>query len=448
MPDNEEIKKKILYSRHDSVLAGHPGQQRTNELIQRDYFWPGMTKYINNYVESYDRCQRTKREARRLRGQLLPLPAAEGPWTDITYDLIVGLPKTKNGHDSILNVVDRYSKRAHFIPTTETIDAAGTAELFKNHVWNDHGLPLRTISDQGPQFNSDFLKALYKKLRIEPHFSTAYHPQTDGQSERVNQFLEQFLRLYTNYQQNDWDRFLAMAEFAYNNTENRSTKTTPFFADIGRHPNYTPRRLNRQGQEIRTTEAYLEQRRKAEDGIRAAITLAARENKKYYDDKTSASPEYQAGDQVWLSRVDPRTHITAIKTIRPSQKLEDRKFGPYVVKRRLNNAYELELPPTMEIHPVVHESCLSPYHHDRLGRVIPPQPPVIMEKGAEYQVDEIVASRWTKHRPPRFQYRVKWLGCDSTHDTWETSENVENAPDKVLEFHRRNPTMPTPTQQA
>lgn len=145
----------------------------------------------------------------------------------------MGLPKTRNGYDSILNVVDRYTKRGHFIATVETVDAPGVAELFKNHVWKLHGLPERTISDRGPQFNSAFLKALYKDLNIEPRFSTAYHLQTDGQSERVNQFIEQFLRLYTNYQQDDWDRFLAMAEFAYNNTENKSIKTTPFFADTG-----------------------------------------------------------------------------------------------------------------------------------------------------------------------------------------------------------------------
>lgn len=239
-----------------------------------------------------------------------------------------------------------------------------------------------------------------------------------------------------------------MAEFAYNNTENKSIKTTPFFADNRRHPNYTPRRLNRQGTEIPSTETYLEQQRKAEDDIRVAITLAGNKNKTYYDNRSNKSPMYKTGDQVWLSRVDPWTKIAAVKTVRPSQKLEDRKFGPYRIKRKLNHAYELELPPTMKIHPVIHESRLLPYHEDTLKRVIPPQPPIITEKGEEYQVERIVASRWTKHKPLRFQYRVSWLGYDNSHDTWEPVVNVENAPKKLLLYHTKNPHAPKPTQRA
>lgn len=102
----------------------------------------------------------------------------------------------------------------------------------------------------------------------------------------------------------------------------------------------------------------------------------------------------------------------------------------------------------MKIRPVIHESRLSPYHPDTLGRVIPPQPPVITETGEEYQVKEIVASRWTKHRPPRFQYQVQWLGYNGSHDTWELLENVTNAKEKRLEFHTKNPTAPSPTQRA
>lgn len=205
--------------------------------------------------------------------------------------------------------------------------------------------------------------------------------------------------------------------------------------------------MNQQGQEVPITQAYLEQQRKAEDDIRAATTIAGRENKTHYDQKRDKSPEYKVGDQVWLSRLDSRTHITAVKTNRPSQKLEDRKFGSYKIKRHMNHVYKLELPPTMKIHPVIHELRLSPYHKDTFNWVIPPQPPVITEKGEEYQVREIVASRWTKHKLPKFQYRVSWLGYDGLHDTWESQTNVQNAPEKILEFHNRNPHAPKPIQQ-
>lgn len=448
VPNNDEIKKKILESRHDSVLAGHPGRYRTLELVQRHYHWPGMTKWINKYVDTCDKCQRTKTATSKQAGMLAPLPAPEGPWTDITYDLIVGLPKTSRGFDAILNVVDRLSKRGHFIPTTETIDAKGTADLFMNNVWKNHGLPLRTISDRGPQFNAIFLQELYKALQIEPNYSTAYHPQTDGQSERVNQYIEQYLRLYTSYQQDDWDRFLALAEFAYNNSENKTIGTTPFFADTGRHPNYSPRRLNPQGKEIPATKEYLEQRLRAEDDIRAAITTAGEHHKKHYDTKMLPAPKYQEGQKVWLTRIDPRTKIQAIKTQRPSQKLEDRKFGPYEIQQAYKNAYKLKLPPTMKIHNVFHESRLTPYQQDELGRIVPPPPPVVTEKGDEYEVKEILKSRWTKHKPPRFQYLVSWKGYDHSHNSWEPISNVENSKSLVLDFHKKYPNEPIPDQQA
>lgn len=123
VPNDDSIKKKIVESRHDSPLAGHPGRYRTLELVQRDYHWPGMTKWINHYMDTCDKCQQTKTATQKQKGLLKPLPSPQGPWTDITYDLIVGLPKTPAGHDAILNVVDRHTKRGHFIATTETIDA-------------------------------------------------------------------------------------------------------------------------------------------------------------------------------------------------------------------------------------------------------------------------------------------------------------------------------------
>lgn len=392
VPNNEQIKKKILESRHDSLLAGHPGRYRTLEQVQRHYYWPNMTKWVNNYVDTCEKCQRTKTALQKQRGELQPLPAPQGPWTDVTYNLIVGLPKTNSGHDAILNMVDRHTKRGHFIATDKTVDAKGTAELFSNHVWKLHGLPLRTISDRGPQFNAQFLKELYSILQIEPNFSTAYHPQTDGQSERVNQYIEQYLHLYTSYQQEDWDRFLALAEFAYNNSENKTIGTTPFFADTGRHPIYTPRRLNPQGKEIPMTKEYIELRQKAEDDIRAAITIAGETSKEFYDRKVEEAPEYQEGQKVWL--------------------------------------------------------WLSAYKEDHLGRTTVAPPPVQTAKGEEYEVQEILKSRRTKHAVPRFHYLVSWKGYDASHNSWEPPENVEGAQEVVKELHNKYPNQPRPTQRA
>ena len=150
-------------------------------------------------------------------------------------DYIMELPEA-GGYDSILVTVDRLSKRAHFIPTNTTVTALGTARIFLHQVWCLHGLPRWVVSDRGPQFVAEFIKELYRMLGIEGATSTAYHPQTDGQTERVNQELEQYLQLFISERQDNWHELLPLAEFAYNNHVHSSTQYTPFYLDNGLHP--------------------------------------------------------------------------------------------------------------------------------------------------------------------------------------------------------------------
>src|SRR3981189_134842 len=157
------------------------------------------------------------------------------PWDTISIDFIVELP-CSNGYDTIMNVVDGVTKRAHFIAMHPTITAVGAARLFLRKVWKHHGTPHVVISDRSPQFVADFTCKLYRLIGIKLATSTAYHPQTDGQTERVNQELEQFLRLFVNQRQNDWEELLALGEFQYNNHVHSSTQQTPFMVNTGRHP--------------------------------------------------------------------------------------------------------------------------------------------------------------------------------------------------------------------
>jgi transposase InsO family protein len=157
------------------------------------------------------------------------------PWDTISVDFIVELPRS-NGYNAILNVVDGVTKRAHFIAMHTTITAVGAARLFLRKVWKHHGTPRVVVSDRGPQFVADFTRELYRLIGIRLATSTAYHPQTDGQTERVNQELEQFLRLFVNQRQDDWEELLALGEFQYNNHVHSSTQQTPFMVDSGRHP--------------------------------------------------------------------------------------------------------------------------------------------------------------------------------------------------------------------
>lgn len=193
-----------------------------------------MKADVNNFVTTCETCQRVKGQKAPVSIQPLKVPGL--PFEEITYDFIVKLPVTRDGNDSILVVVDHLSKFAHFIPCKEASTAEDVANMFLQNMWRYHGLPERTISDRGSTFNSNFLKALFEKLQITPKFSTTYHPQTDGQSERVNQWLEQYLRTFIGERQDDWDQWLALAEFCHNNSRNASTGKAPFTVVYGRLP--------------------------------------------------------------------------------------------------------------------------------------------------------------------------------------------------------------------
>ncbi|KAJ1299605.1 hypothetical protein OPQ81_003785 [Rhizoctonia solani] len=192
-----------------------------------------MKFQVNRYVDSYEICQRSKGHEKHHALKRLSVPS--GPWEDISYDFIVKLPKCQ-GYDSVLVVVHRFSKMVHFIPCKETVTAEDVAQLFLQHVWKVHGAPKRTVSDRGSTFNSKFLRAFYKALQIDTSFSTAYYPQSDGQTEIKNQRLEAYLCPYINHRQSDWVDWLPLAEFTHNNSRSEATGKSPFEIVYRRSP--------------------------------------------------------------------------------------------------------------------------------------------------------------------------------------------------------------------
>jgi hypothetical protein len=235
IPNDEAIRNEILESEHDHPTAGHFGQRKTTELISRNFYWPNMEETINNYVRTCDSCQRNKSRRHAKYGLLQPLELAYAPWESISVDFIVSLPESE-GFNQIMVTVDRFTKMSHFIALPETATASDVAKVFLSEIWKLHGLPKEIVSDRDTKWTGEFWQGICKALNIKRKLSTAFHPQTDGQTERVNQTLETYLRTFINYDQDDWYQMLPLAEFAYNNSYTTATKTTPFYANYGFHP--------------------------------------------------------------------------------------------------------------------------------------------------------------------------------------------------------------------
>jgi len=199
------------------------------ELLDRQYYWKDMWKQVDKYVRNCHSCQRSRTSRHATFGVLRPLPVPEKPWEDISMDFVVGLPECE-GFDAVWVVVDRLSKMRHFIPCHTTIDAAGLARLFLRDVVHLHGLPKTIVSDRGPQFALTFWGQICAPLGIDQRMFTAFHSQMDGQTERMNAGMEQYLWVFVNHQQDDWVQWLPLAEFAANNGMSKTMKCTPFFA--------------------------------------------------------------------------------------------------------------------------------------------------------------------------------------------------------------------------
>jgi len=217
------------------VLAGHFGQSKTLSLVCKDFFWPKLREFVVDYVRSCNICARNKTKRHRPYGFLKQLPIPLQPWDSISMDFIEQLPPSEN-FTEILVIVDRLTKQAVFIPTHRSIDAPGVADLFVRHIFSKHGVPSHVTSDRGLEFVSRFFRSLVTALQMKLHHTSGYYPEADGQTERTNQTLEQYLRTYCNYQQPDWAHLLPLAEFAYNNAPSATTKESPFFANKSYHP--------------------------------------------------------------------------------------------------------------------------------------------------------------------------------------------------------------------
>ena len=416
VPNFKNIRKDVLYEVHSSKYTGHFGLRKTRLATQSKYWWPKWAHDVHTYVKRCDACARNKPSSDKPGGLLQPLPIPHGPWEDVSMDFITQLPDTHRGHDAILVFCDRLTKMVHFAPTTTDVGAEGTARLFTEHVFRLHGQPKYLVSDRDTRFTSKFWTELMARLGTKQRLSSAFHPQTDGQTERVNRTLEQMLRMFVGPRQDDWDELLPALEFACNNAVHDSTGHTPFYMNQGWHP-ATPLDREVGRVQVPSVEDFTEKQRKAIADAKVLL-LKAQQRQKSYADTKRRELVFTVGEKVLLSTKNLRLNQPGVRKLTP------RYVGPFEVVQRVGEvAYRLSLPATLPIHDVFHVSLLAKYEAD--GPYQPP--PIILPDGTlEYEVERIL-----DHRPRqygrgkrRMEYLIKWMGYEPDHNSWEPEENI------------------------
>ena len=360
------IRSLLIHEVHGGGLAGHVGIQKTMELLQAHFYWPKMLATVHHVVSRCSTCQRAKMVFHK--GLYKPLPVPERPWEDVSMDFIVALPRTQRGKDSIMVVVDRFSKMAHFIPCHKTEDAMKVAKLYFEEVVRFHGVPRTIVSDRDTKFLSHFWKSLWRLMGTKLLFSTSHHPQTDGQTEVVNRVLGSLLRTLVSKSTKDWDVKLAHAEFAYNRTPSATTKYSPFEVVYGVNP-YVPIDLIALPQDKFVHGGAKEQAEfmvKIHKEVRKNIEKANETYKKQANKRVRNVKNFEVGDLVWIYMRKERF---------PSQrknKLMPRAEGPFEVVEKINdNAYKVDLGGRHGVSSTFNVGDLALYYDDEELRAIP-----------------------------------------------------------------------------
>jgi len=439
VPDYDSLRLRVLRHKHDHVLSGHLGQNKTIELIRRDYVWPGLRTFVKDYCKSCTTCMRSKPQRHRPYGFLKQLPIPERPWNSISMDFIEKLPSSA-GFDAILVIVDRMSKQAIFIPTFDTVTSSDLARLFVLHVFSKHGVPSHVTSDRGSEFVSHFFRSLGNALDMKLHFTSGYHPEGDGQTERTNQTLEQYLRVYCNYQQDNWSELLPLAEFAYNNAPHATTGVSPFFANKG----YNPLISIHPERDLASTRAkdFVIDLDDLHQELRTRIAEAQQRYQGPADRRRSPAPDFKVGQQAFVKAQN-------FRTTRPSKKLAEKHLGPFdIIAQVGTHSFTLRLPKTMHsVHPVFHVSMLEPVTPNVIpNRTISPPPPVNIEGESEYEIESILDSKIDRRRTCKLLYLVRWSGYEGTDEefSWLPATELGHASEILADFHNAYPDKPRP----
>lgn len=455
IPPDDELKVQIIYRTHSSGPAGHPGRTKTIDLLSRSYWWPQMHQEVAAYVQACELCKRTKSSKSAPPGFLKPLPVPFRAWSDISIDYITPLPDCKF-YDStfkhILVVVCRLTKMRHFIGT-RSLNTDELVDAFVSRVYTLHGLPDNIISDRGTQFVSGFWTQLSERLGVTLRHSSAFHPETDGQTERINSVLEQYLRAFVNFHQDDWMEWLPLAEFASNNLVSETTGCSPFFANYGFNPH-----LGTEPSKPCPPDMTLAQKREFFKGNKTAdrmerileqLQALAKQAVATYEENAnrhrSDSPRYIAGQQVYVNTKN-------MKTSRKAKKLDDKWVGPFVIEKAYPRSCLVKLPENVRIFPVFHHSLLIPAHD---GTRFPAQRQInesesrttrgrVLERD-DGEVEPV--QKWEfegimdNHDEDGHHYLIKWK---HQAPTWQKASDLKGNEKVVAEYHHLHPEKPGP----
>lgn len=411
----------------DDPRSGHLGPNKTLELLARKFHWEGMAESVREYVGTCPACQGARRPRHRPYGKLQSLPLPEGPWQEISLDFITGLPSSYRDdgkvYDAILVIVDRFTKMALFIPTYKTLTAAELARILYEQVECHFGTPLGIVSDRDHLLTSKFWAEWCVVRETQRRLSTAYHPQTDGQTERTHQMLEKWLRTCCDSQH--WASHLHEAEFAYNNRRHNTIGVSPFEALYGFHPRMTEFIPGRQSPKV---QGVIERLRKT-----AAIR---QEMQRHWEQAVQTQQE-------WYNRRHQEMHFEAGQIVGLSTKTlrfkESKKVHPTYIRVRIlrkvgQQAYQVKLPDKYSrVHDVFPVSSLEPWR-DRDGKQPEKDLPDLEDELEEWEVEDIVGSRRDRGRQ---EYLVKWKDWPVEYNSWEPEEHLENAQTLLKRFQRR-----------
>ncbi len=440
IPAGMGLREFLLREVHD-VEAGHLGIEKTYAALQRRFFWPQMLLDVKSYIQSCCVCSKAKHITDKPAGLLNPLPEPRTRWSSVTTDMVTGLPSV-NGKNAVIVFVDRFTKYTILVPVSKRITAAAYAKIFLEKVVAVHGLPDELISDRDSKFANEqgFWQELMRLLGTKVKLSSAYHPQTDGTTERINRTWLQIIRCFCMENQQDWVKYLPLVQADYNNAKHSSTGRTPNFLVFGREVQ-TPldKLLPMNTSDNPAAENFVQDLHEVLQQVKRH-RQAATDRMKTFADKHRKELKFEVGDKVYLCTKN-------LKGLPGKRKLQPRYEGPFEIIRVVpKDAYELQLPPNWKIFPTFHVSLLKPYfsrggeessneqvsQENSTGQQelhsAAPQPELLK------QPDKLLNRRLTGSG---WQYLIRWKGLPTEEDTWVQKSEI---PQELLaRFHSEFP---------